>query len=275
MGPRGSSHFVQRPLADPNTALRWTPMTPNDPENPLVYWDSANGWAVRWSKGSSGDFHHHAPPQDTGPQVWVHTADRPTLVLGSTQPDGLVDVERAEADGIEVCRRRSGGGLVFVDPDTDCWLDLIVPTSSSLWDSDIGRAFQWVGVHWAEVLAAPPLNLLAEVANEPQTTPAGRVWCFADMGHGEVSVDGSKVVGLSQRRTRTWIRIQSMVLSHWPADRIRRYVDPAVMADRHPERFPDLDALDPAGVVAGLQNDTAFPDPAELARRFLEQIPAP
>ncbi len=250
-------------------------MAPTDPENPLVHWDSVNGWTVRWSNGSSGDFHHDAPPPDTEPQVWVHTPNRPTLVLGSTQPDDLVDTERAEADGIEVCRRRSGGGLVFIDPTTDCWLDLIVPTTSPLWDSDIGRAFQWVGVRWTEVLTAPPLNLQAVMADKPQTSPAGRVWCFADMGHGEVSVGGSKVVGLSQRRTRTWIRIQSMVLGRWPGEQLRQYVDPSVMANNNPDRFPDLAALDPARVQAGLPLDVAIPDPVQLAERFLEQIPAP
>lgn len=250
-------------------------MTPTEPQNPSVWWSSANGWAVRWSTGSSGDFHHHAPPPDTGPQVWVHTAARPTLVLGSTQPDGLVDADQAEADGIEVCRRRSGGGLVYVDPATDCWLDLIVPTTSALWDSDIGRAFHWVGVRWAEVLAAPPLGFPAELATEPNPTPAGRVWCFADMGHGEVAVAGSKVVGLSQRRTRTWIRIQSMVLGRWPGKTLRRYVDPSVMANQHPDRFPDLAALDPTEVRAGLPPGTEAPGPTELAKRFLEGIPAP
>lgn len=250
-------------------------MDPAAAENTSVSWDSVRGWTIRSSRGSSGDFHHHAPPPDTGPQVWIHTPDRPTLVLGSTQPDELVHTALAEADGIEVCRRRSGGGLVYVDPATDCWLDLIVPTTSPLWDSDIGRAFGWVGRRWAEVLAAPPLELAAEVTTTPRTSPAGRIWCFADMGHGEVSVTGSKVVGLSQRRTRTWIRIQSMVLSRWPGEQLRRYVDPGVMVDKYPERFDDLDSLDPANVVAGLPNGSSTLEPAELARRFLAQIPNP
>lgn len=246
-----------------------------EPSDSAVQWDSVSGWQVMWNTGGSGDFHHLAPQQDTGPQVWIHRPARKTLVLGSTQPDALVRHELADADGIEVCKRRSGGGLVFVDPETDCWIDVIVPSSSRLWDADVGRAFHWLGQHWAAVLAAPPLLLSAVVSNTPNSSPAGRIWCFADMGHGEVSVDGSKVVGLSQRRTKTWARLQSMVLGHWPADQLRRYVNLAAMTEDHPDRFPDLDALDPGRISAGLPPGGLRPEPQELAARFLENLPPP
>ncbi|MEM9656582.1 MAG: hypothetical protein AAGA65_31195 [Actinomycetota bacterium] len=243
-----------------------TPQTPGE----LV-----NGWAVTWSRGSAGDFHHNAPPDDTPPQIWIHRPDRPALVLGSTQPADLVDAAAAETDGIEVCDRRSGGGLVPIDPDRDCWIDVIVPRTSRLWEDDIGRAFRWVGRRWAEVLAEPPLLLDPVIATANRPSPAGRVWCFADLGHGEVSVGGSKVVGLSQRRTRTWTRIQSMVLWSWPGGRLRRYVDPAAMVRRHPDRFPDPAALGPEHVTAGMPPHATAITPDELARRFLADLPHP
>jgi len=39
--------------------------------------------------------------------------------------------------------------------------------------------------------------------------------CFAGLGPGEVTVGGAKVMGLSQRRGRSWIRIQSAVHLAW------------------------------------------------------------
>lgn len=250
-------------------------MEPRSGQNPTKEVESRSGWTIRWTEGTADDFHRATPPPDPPPEIWIHRPNRPALILGSTQPDGLVDRNAAEADGLEVCRRRSGGGLVFVDPTRDCWIDLIVPAHSRLWDPDIGKAFHWVGHRWAEVLNQPPLALRAVVADSHRTSPAGRLWCFADLGHGEISVEGSKVVGLSQRRTRTWIRIQSLVSWSWPGERLSRYVNPLVLVDRHPDRFPDLDSLDPALVTAGVPDGTPAVPPDELARRFLTGLPQP
>ena len=53
--------------------------------------------------------------------------DRPALVLGSTQRAEVVD-ERACADaGVEVVRRRSGGGAVLLEPGAVVWFDVVVP----------------------------------------------------------------------------------------------------------------------------------------------------
>ena len=46
--------------------------------------------------------------------------------------------------------------------------------------------------------------------------------CFAGLGPGEVTVDGRKVVGISQRRTRAWARFQCAALGRW---------DPAALAE--------------------------------------------
>src|SRR5690606_24455396 len=42
-----------------------------------------------------------------------------------------------------------------------------------------------------------------------------RLVCFAGLAPGEVTVEGRKVVGVSQRRTRTSARFQCAVLHHW------------------------------------------------------------
>jgi len=44
--------------------------------------------------------------------VFLRGVDRPTLVLGSTQDVGIVDTEALIRHGVELVRRRSGGGAV-------------------------------------------------------------------------------------------------------------------------------------------------------------------
>ncbi len=250
-------------------------------------------WQVSITEGPAGPFHQHVPPAETAPQIWVRRIPRPAIVLGSSQPDALIRHDRAERDGLEVCRRRSGGGLVYIDPETDCWIDVIVPRTSTHWDADVGRAFHWLGDRWAELLADPTIGggLQPMVHRTSRPSPLGRLWCFADLGHGEVSLAGSKVVGLSQRRTRTWARLQCLAIGAWPGSLLRRYVDldllrqqPSAIAgqgpaDGHHERTAGdaltVDDVDPTNIVAGPPPDLRLPDPVALAERFVAALPPP
>src|SRR5439155_11021273 len=76
------------------------------------------------------------------------------LVLGSTQPDEVVDAARAASADVPVARRRSGGGAVLVRPGETVWVDVSVPRSDVLWDDDVHRAFLWLGAAWVAALAA-------------------------------------------------------------------------------------------------------------------------
>jgi len=178
-------------------------------------------WAVERSVGSAADFHARAVPAGTGRQVWVLTVDRPALVLGSTQGAAVVDHEAVTVAGVEVVRRRSGGGAVLLEPGGTVWVDVVLPADDPLADEDVGRAFHWLGGAWAEGLAA--LGLDARVHRGPlQTTAWSHLVCFGGLGPGEVTVDGAKAVGMSQRRTRASARFQCAVPLRWDADRLLR-----------------------------------------------------
>lgn len=154
----------------------------------------------------------------------------PALVLGSTQPAIHVDSAAAEAAGVEVVRRRSGGGAVLVGPDRMVWVDLVVPAGDPLWQPDVGRAFWWLGEVWASALAGLGANG-ATVHRGPLVSSAwSRMVCFAGLGAGEVTASGGgKIVGLAQRRSRHGALFQCAVPLAW---------DPAAM--------PPLLALDAA-----------------------------
>ena len=140
----------------------------------------------------------------------VLEVDGPSLVLGSSQPLGLVDSERAAAAGVAVARRRSGGGAVYLSPGHQVWVDLLVPRGDRLWDDDVIRAAIWAGEMWSAAVA----SLTGEPASVHRGRSAGGRWgrlvCFAGLGPAEVTAGGRKVVGISQRRSRDWTRIQTM-----------------------------------------------------------------
>lgn len=162
---------------------------------------------------------------------------RPALVLGSTQPSTDVDAAAVAGAGIEVARRRSGGGAVLVEPERMVWVDIVVPAGDPLWQPDVGRAFWWLGDVWASALES--LGVAGPAAHRGPMVSSrwSRIVCFAGLGPGEVTAGNMKVVGISQRRVREGAIFQCAIPLAW---------DPAAM--------PGLLALD-AGSRADLEAD--------------------
>ena len=120
-----------------------------------------------------------------GPRLVTVICTRPALVLGSTQPDAVVDHEAAAARGVDVVRRRSGGGAVLVEPGGVVWVDVVIPPDDALWDEDVGRAAHWVGDAWAAALASAGVDGAAVHRGGLVTTAWSRLVCFAGVGAGE------------------------------------------------------------------------------------------
>ncbi|MGF1600162.1 MAG: hypothetical protein ACFCVK_25195 [Acidimicrobiales bacterium] len=237
-------------------------------------------WIVRRRRGTAAAL--HAPlttssptlPHPSGSEppvpalVVLNEVTGPALALGSSQGDDLVRRDVAEAEGVAICRRASGGGVVALVPSGQLWIDLVLPRSSPLWDDDIGRSFHWLGAAWARALAARlgPRPCI-EVHRGPAVAPdAGRVVCFAGLGHGEVTVDGRKVVGLSQRRTRTSARFQCAAVTTWDPDLLHRLLVPEAVARV---------GIDLAHVAAGLAPGTPSASLEELGDELVRQLPTP
>jgi lipoate---protein ligase len=147
--------------------------------------------------------------------VRVLEAAEPALVLGSAQRLRDVDAVAARRAGVEVVRRRSGGGAVLVGPAQVLWVDLIIGAGDPLWDQDVSRAAWWVGDTWAAAIDATTLGPCTVWKSAMKASRwSGRV-CFAGIGPGEVLVGDQKVVGLSQRRTRHAALFQTAALLTW------------------------------------------------------------
>ena len=185
-------------------------------------------WRITSTAGQAGVFHARLVPR-ADRSIWVHRVERPALVLGSTQRLDVVRASEAARAGIEVTRRRSGGGLVLVHPDHARWVDVVLPREDPLWEDDIGRSFAWLGAAWSDAVRSGLAEERADVAHHRGplvATPWSRLLCFAGLGPGEVTVGGSKVVGMSQRRTRDWARFQCLLLAQPDLDLLARLVEP-------------------------------------------------
>ena len=181
--------------------------------------------------------------------------ERPAVVLGSTQADDVVDRAAADRRGVEVVRRRSGGGVVLVHPEHSRWVDLVVPRNHPRWSDDVGTAFHWIGAAWSDaVKAATPDDGAHPVRAHHGGLEKNR-WsslvCFAGLGPGEVTVGTRKVVGISQRRTRHWARFQCLVVADADLALLGSLLAPAVL----PGSRSELESL-PIGAPVDL--DTAL-----------------
>ena len=169
-------------------------------------------WHIAHTCGDAGAFHSTEPAPARS--ATFHTVERPTLVLGSAQPEGSVDAAAAGLLGVEVVRRRSGGGAVLLVPGEFVWLDLVLPAGDPLWSDDVGRSMEWVGELWLGVLADLGVRHASVHRGGLVSSAWSRQVCWAGVGTGEV-VAGAKVVGISQRRTRTYARFQTMCHLAW------------------------------------------------------------
>ena len=184
--------------------------------------------------------------------VVVVDVDRPTLVLGSSQPDSVVDWTAAGAGGVDVVRRRSGGSAVLVERRSAVWVDVSIPRGDRRWDDDVGRAFHWLGDVWVEARerVAPGAGWRGH-AGPMRTSRWSPLVCFAGLGPGEVTRHGRKVVGISQRRTREGALFQCCALLAWEPQAL---LDVLALAEGDRRRgMEDLrDVAAGAGPVPGL-----------------------
>lgn len=178
------------------------------------------------------------------PLVWRCEPADAAIVLGSRQRPDLVDLDVCRAAGLDVVRRRSGGGAVLLRPGAAIWIDAVLPHGVA--PDDVRGSMVWIGERWLDALAATlgGSDDLAVHRGGMVCTPWSDLVCFAGIGPGEVLLGGRKLVGLSQRRTRHGLRIQG-TLYRRP---VTGEIPPLLAAERpstpleEPAWLPGLDA---------------------------------
>lgn len=187
------------------------------------------------TRGTAASLHERALPDPPRRSAWVHAVTGPALVLGSSQSERQVSTFDVRRDGIEVCRRRSGGGAVLVSPG-DTWIDVLVGRDDPLWSDDVTVAFGWLGQVWQRTLAAVGIDETIVHSGPLRNRRVGGVVCFAGTGPGEVvGPDQTKLVGMSQRRTRSVARFQTMAPWRQPLADTLRYLEPVAVSGIDPD----------------------------------------
>jgi lipoate-protein ligase A len=154
-----------------------------------------------------------------------------TLVIGSAQAPGSVDLAACAAAGVAVVRRGSGGGAVLCD-DGLLEVDVAVPAGDPLAIADVAESYRWLGEAWVAALAlvgvAARTVAVGEVrALDDQRRAAARSACYAGLSPYEVvAVDGRKLVGLAQRRRRGAVLYQCSVAVHGAPARVGALLRP-------------------------------------------------
>lgn len=227
-----------------------------------------SAWPVAHQRGPAGELHEKsaasvATGTHPGRLVSVMHPSGDALVLGSTQPADVADLDACRSAGVEVVRRRSGGGAVLVGRAEQLWVDVLVPRDDPLWRADVGQAAWWVGEAWALALArVAGLADLQVWRGALVQTEWSRLVCFAGRGAGEVVAAGdAKLVGISQRRTRAGALFQCSCLLRWDPGRLLALLDMEQTSRRRAE-------AQLAAVAAPVRCD-----PDALLHGFLASLP--
>lgn len=176
--------------------------------------ESNSGWAIEHLRGSAQEL-HDTEADFSRRLVRVNDVTSPALVLGSTQSPDLIDILGAADAGVEIAKRRSGGGVVSMQPGAQCWVDVFIPSDDPLWVDDVTRSSAWIGSCWTQVAASYGWPDASVHQGGVSDAEMARLVCFAGLGPGEVSQGSKKLVGISQRRTRKGAKFQCIAYAHW------------------------------------------------------------
>ncbi len=216
-------------------------------------------WSVEHLSGTVRELHERSAGMLAGPGEMSRVArvlapvDQ-AVVLGSTQRRASVDEDACAAAGVDIVRRRSGGGAVLVGATSLLWVDLVVPAGDPLWCPDVGEAAWWVGEAWSEALFRAGTGGTEVWKGALVRNRWSSLVCFAGLGAGEVvSASGQKVVGISQRRTRQGALFQCGCALEWEPQRLLGLL--ALDAD---ERAAGLAELGQAVLAAGAERAGAI-----------------
>jgi lipoate-protein ligase A len=156
---------------------------------------------------------------DTPPTIAWSQAQPRALVLGRGAAEPPIDLEAAAAAGLDVVRRRSGGGPVLWDRNL-LGLDVWLPRGHALAPDDVVETYRWLGEALAAALRelgapAQVVTVAQARADTPGDDDAQRIAslaCFGALSPYEVVVDGRKVVGLAQVRRPQGALLQAGIL---------------------------------------------------------------
>lgn len=171
---------------------------------------------IRWEacalKGSAKELHEFRPESGSPRHIYFMDVVRPALVLGSSQRRILESTDLDAKSPFEVCVRDSGGGAVLLEPESQLWVGVYVRPDDPLVQLEISKSFDWLADASLAALGQLGIDIAQKFDGVPVWTPLSRALCFGGISHGELSIEGRKMVGISQRRSKDWVIFHLAVL---------------------------------------------------------------
>lgn len=154
---------------------------------------------------------------------------RNALVLGSSQGQNDFELSALSEFNAELVKRKSGGGAVYLYKQGQVWIDISIPKSDPMYRTDVSSSFEPIGEIFLEILKGWIGSDLAIHKGKLLGGEIGRLICFAGIGPGEVTFEGSKLVGISQRRTALGSVFQCTMYLRYPYLELSRLTNGLVM----------------------------------------------
>ena len=144
------------------------------------------------------------------PLVRVYSWERPAVTFGYFQkfPKDL-------ANGSEIIRRPTGGGVVYHGDDTT--YTVVVPPAHAFLMMATLDAYTLLHKAVAAVFDSQPSLHVAE-----PHSPHGQYECFQKPVHGDVVADGRKLAGGAQRRTKSGMLHQGSIAAKLSARQLKQ-----------------------------------------------------
>lgn len=117
----------------------------------------------------------------------------------------------------EIVRRPTGGGLVYHGDGVDTTYTVVVPPEHRLYTMSTTDAY--CTIHKA---VAAAIGDQSRITNHRSPVPRTGYECFQNPVAGDVVVDGRKLAGAAQRRTKSGMLHQGSIAAKLSADQLKR-----------------------------------------------------
>jgi lipoate-protein ligase A len=161
------------------------------------------------------------------PILYWSLAQPTGLVLGLSQKQDLLNPAAIASLNMPIYHRRAGGTAVLVGPHL-LDLDIILPSSHPLLQTDIVESYRWLGDTWVTALhhlhiasrtvAPEEAHLQQALRKQPATSAYEQLMnraCYGSLSPYEVVVGTKKVLGLCMIRRRNATLLQAGIVLHW------------------------------------------------------------
>jgi len=148
--------------------------------------------------------------QAPGIRVWIPSHQAVVVGIGlQHRLSTIVDLQRCQADGVQVLQRRAGGGALLLDEHMLCGA-IGLPIANV--DRDVTESYRWLADLLLSALEVPSARRVevAEARHDVATLRASHnpvskcllTTCYGALSPHEIVVGDRKLVGLAQVRRR-------------------------------------------------------------------------